>query len=37
MRKFLKKYGYILLAVVFAAGCYIGFLVFWYWYLDTAD
>lgn len=37
MKKFLKKYGYILLAVVIVAGCYTGFRAFRYWYLDTAD
>lgn len=37
MKKFLKKYGYILLVVVIAAGCYTGFRAFWYYYHDTDD
>lgn len=37
MKKFLKKYGYILLVVVIAAGCYTGFRAFRYYYHDTDD
>ena len=40
MKKFLKKYGYILLVVVIAAGCYTGFRAFRYYYhclLYTSD